>query len=75
MTGDARHVLMRGYFPRIIGRPDRVATGAKVRVIDLKKVGGSLTRLKAALKKAGRGKVRLVVRNAPFKLCPPGADS
>jgi hypothetical protein len=42
---------------------------ASVRVIDLKKVGTSLTRLKTALKKAGRGKVRLVVRNAPFKLC------
>ena len=49
--------------------------GAKVRVIDLKKVGTSLTRLKAALKKAGRGKVRLVVRNAPFKLCPTGLAS
>jgi len=46
------------------------SAGAKVKVIDLKKVGGSLTRLKAALKKAGRRGVRIVVRNAPFKLCP-----
>ena len=42
--------------------------GAKVRVIDLKKVGGSLTRLKAAIKKAARRGGRIVVRNAPFKL-------
>jgi len=48
---------------------------AKVRVIDLKKVGTSLTRLKNALKKAGRGKIRLVVRNAPFKLCTAEAAS
>jgi hypothetical protein len=44
-------------------------------VIDLKKVGGNLTKLKRALKKASRGKVCLVVRNAPFKLAPAQAAS
>jgi hypothetical protein len=53
----------------------RKKAGLKVRVIDLKKVGGNLTKLKSALKKASRGKVCLVVRNAPFKLAPAQAAS
>jgi hypothetical protein len=46
----------------------RKKAAPRIRVIDLKKVGTSLTRLKKALKKASRGNVCLVVRNAPFRL-------
>ena len=53
----------------------RKKAARKVRVIDLQKVGTSLTKLKSALKKASRGKIRLVVRNAPFKLCTAEAAS
>lgn len=53
----------------------RKKAGVRTAVIDLKKVGTSLVKLKRAVKKAGRRKVRLVVRNAPFKLCAPGAAS
>jgi hypothetical protein len=47
----------------------RKKPGAGVKVLDLKRTGTSLTRLKKALKKLGRRRIRLVVRNAPFKLC------
>jgi len=46
------------------------ATAVKSKTFTLNKFKNDIKALKKALKKASRGKVGLVVKNAPFKHCP-----
>jgi hypothetical protein len=49
-------------------RKSKARRGVKIRVIDLKKLGGNQARLRRVLQQASRSKIALIVRNAPFKL-------
>jgi hypothetical protein len=46
------------------------AVAVKSKTFNLNKFKNDIKALKKALKKASRGKVGLVVKNAPFKHCP-----